>query len=131
MSIFIITFDFYPKMNQVSNWLDLSSIYNSRRNVFDAENRNRNSANRAKLILDNRDGGKGFMPSCPLATRCVHIVLNQFRAGGAGGRLPSQFFGKVASFSLKLYEKFANSNTLLPPPPILRASAGPKLLNRY
>ena len=107
MSIFIITFDFYPKMNQVSNWLDLSSIYNSRRNVFDAENRNRNSANRAKLILDNRDGGKGFMPSCPLATRCVHITFKRFRAGGAEGvrgglRLPSQFFGKVVSFSLKI-----------------------------
>ena len=66
-------------MNQVSNWLDLSTIYNSKRSVFNAENRNRNPANRAKLILDNRDNGKGFMPSCPIATRCVHTVLNQFQ----------------------------------------------------
>lgn len=54
-------------LNQVSNFLDLSQIYNSKKAYFDAVNRNLND--RAKLILDSADEGKGFMPRCPLASR--------------------------------------------------------------
>ena len=38
-------------LNQVSNFLDLSQIYNSKKSYFDAVNRD--LTDRAKLILDN------------------------------------------------------------------------------
>ena len=54
------------QMNQVSNWLDLSQIYNSKRAYFDSVNRANDTA---KLFLDSADGGKGLMPRCPLGPR--------------------------------------------------------------
>ena len=58
-------------MNQVSNWLDMSQIYNSRRKYFDDVNRDK--IDKAKLLTDplatGRDGDKKFMPRCPTGTR--------------------------------------------------------------
>ena len=59
-------------MNQVSNWLDMSQIYNSRRRYFDDVNRDKQD--KAKLLTDptlatGRDGDKKFMPRCPTGTR--------------------------------------------------------------
>ena len=54
-------------LNQVSNFLDLSQIYNSKKSYFDAVNRD--LTDRAKLILDNSDAGKGYMPRCPTTSR--------------------------------------------------------------
>ena len=54
-------------LNQVSNFLDLSQIYNSKRSYFDAVNRD--LSDRAKLILDNQDEDKVLMHSCPTTYR--------------------------------------------------------------
>ena len=58
-------------MNQVSNWLDMSQIYNSRRKYFDDVNRDKKD--KAKLLTDpgatGLDGDKKFMPRCPLGSR--------------------------------------------------------------
>ena len=58
-------------MNQVSSWLDMSQIYNSRRKYFDDVNRDKKD--KAKLLTDpgatGLDGDKKFMPRCPLGSR--------------------------------------------------------------
>ena len=54
-------------MNQVSSWLDMSQIYNSRRKYFDDVNRD--LKDRAKLLTAPGDGGKQFMPRCPTQSR--------------------------------------------------------------
>ena len=51
-------------MNQVSNWLDLSQIYNSKKAYFDVLNRN--NATKCKILVDQLDQGFGLMPNCPL-----------------------------------------------------------------
>ena len=55
-------------MNQVSNWLDMSQIYNSRKKYFIDVNRDPND--HAKLLESAGDGG-GFkyMPRCPVNNR--------------------------------------------------------------
>ena len=55
------------QMNQISNWLDLSQIYNTKKEYFDILNRDTND--RAKIRLDQSDAGKGQMPKCPLFTQ--------------------------------------------------------------
>ena len=50
-------------MNQVTQWLDLSQIYNSRRSNFFILNQ-RNQATDPKLTLTNRNG-EDYMPACP------------------------------------------------------------------
>lgn len=54
-------------MNQVTSWLDLSQIYNSKKTIFDQVNVN--PADRAKLLVVTGDNGKGYMPRCPVNTR--------------------------------------------------------------
>ena len=54
------------QMNQVTNWLDMSQIYNSKKSYFDQVNR---QAGTAKLLVSLGDGDKGFMPRCPTVTR--------------------------------------------------------------
>ena len=59
-------------MNQVSSWLDMSQIYNSRRLYFDEVNRD--LKDKAKLLTASdtdgpADGGKKFMPRCPQGSR--------------------------------------------------------------
>lgn len=47
--------------------MDLSQIYNSKKDYFDLVNVDPFDA--AKLKLDARDGAKGLMPACPTASR--------------------------------------------------------------
>ena len=55
-------------MNQVSSWLDMSQIYNSRRKYF--EEVNRDPSDKAKLLTSPGDGGgKKYMPRCPTTNR--------------------------------------------------------------
>ena len=71
------------------------------------------------------------------ATLCkiLQNITGAVEPRGQGGQLPPQFFGKIARFSLKLYENTANYNTWPPQilsfqyiaPLILRASAGPEI----
>lgn len=56
-------------MTQVTHWLDLSQIYNSRKEYFDALNRD--PSDHAKLLVQKLDGEAAVhtvMPPCPLTS---------------------------------------------------------------
>lgn len=55
-------------MNQVTNWLDLSQIYNSKRDYFEQVNFNRLNG---KLAVQTNTNGEILMPACPTLTRPV------------------------------------------------------------
>ena len=112
---------FLSQLNQVTSWLDLSQIYNSKKQYFDIVNRDLN--NRTKLATNaGQDGGKGYMPACPTATRpqgappisCSTCFLSTQRSGAQVSRNLCFIGGKTDNYYIRFYHRKAKTTKIDP-----------------